>query len=104
MGRIAERRAQNDKVRNFCAYLVQRHQQAQQRLQNVADQLGEVLSSKLSQRIFGFRVAFAPLLRPASTMRSSTTKLATTATFYSISRRQRVLAALLFGNMLQARL
>ena len=78
MGRIAERRAQNGKVRNLGDYLVQRHQQAQQRLENVANQLGEVLSNKLSARIFGFKVAFAPLLRPASTVRSSTTKLATT--------------------------
>ena len=48
MGRIAERRAQNGKVRNLGDYLVQRHQQAQQRLENVANQLGEVLSNKLS--------------------------------------------------------
>ena len=40
MGRIAERRAQNGKVRNLGDYLVQRHQQAQQRLENVANQLG----------------------------------------------------------------
>jgi putative membrane protein len=48
MGRIAERRAQNDQVRSFGDYLVQRHQQAQQRLENVANQLGEVFSNKLS--------------------------------------------------------
>lgn len=48
MGRIAERRAQNDKIRGLGDYLVQRHQQAQQRLENVANQLGEVLSNKLS--------------------------------------------------------
>ena len=46
MGRFAERRAQNDNVRNLGDYLVQRHQQAQQRLENVANQLGEVLSNK----------------------------------------------------------
>jgi hypothetical protein len=48
MGRIAERRAQNHKVRNLGGYLVQRHRQAQQRLENVANQLREVLSNKLS--------------------------------------------------------
>ena len=48
MGRIAERRAQTAAVREFGGYLVQRHQQAQQRLETVASRLGAALSSKLS--------------------------------------------------------
>jgi putative membrane protein len=48
MGRIAERRAQTTRVRDLGDYLVQRHQQAQRRLENVANQLGEALSNKLS--------------------------------------------------------
>ena len=48
MGRIAERRAQTAAVREFGGYLVQRHQQAQQRLETVANRLGAALSSKLS--------------------------------------------------------
>ena len=48
MGRIAERRARNDEVHNLGDYLVQRHRQAQQRLEKVANQLDEVLSNKLS--------------------------------------------------------
>lgn len=48
MGRIAERRAQTAAVREFGGYLVQRHQQAQQRLETVASRLGAAPSSKLS--------------------------------------------------------
>jgi len=48
MGRIAERRAQTVAVREFGGYLVQRHQQAQQRLETVASRLGAAPSSKLS--------------------------------------------------------
>jgi predicted outer membrane protein len=48
MGRIAERRAQTAAVREFGSYLVQRHQQAQQRLETVASRLGAAPSSKLS--------------------------------------------------------
>ena len=48
MGRIAERRAQTAEIRKLGSYLVQRHQLAQQRLQNVAKQLGEAPSNKLS--------------------------------------------------------
>ena len=48
MGRIAERRAQAAAIREFGDYLVQRHQQAQQRLEIVASRLGAALSSKLS--------------------------------------------------------
>ena len=48
MGRIAERRAQAAALREFGGYLVQRHQQAQQRLDIVASRLGATPSSKLS--------------------------------------------------------
>jgi putative membrane protein len=48
MGRIAEQRAQTAKVRNLGGYLLERHRQALQRLENVANQLGEAFSNKLS--------------------------------------------------------
>ncbi len=48
MGRIAERRAQTAAVRELGGYLVQRHRLAEQRLQNVANLLGEALSNTLS--------------------------------------------------------
>ena len=47
-GRIAERRARTAAVRSLGSYLIERHRQAQQRLQNVADQLNVGLSSRLS--------------------------------------------------------
>lgn len=48
MGRIAEQRAQTAKIRNLGGYLVERHREALQRLENVANQLREALSNKLS--------------------------------------------------------
>jgi predicted outer membrane protein len=48
MGRIAERRARAAEVHKLGDYLVARHQQAQQRLEKVANQLKVPLSSKLS--------------------------------------------------------
>jgi putative membrane protein len=48
MGRIAVRRAQTPAVRGLGNYLIERHRQAQQRLQAVAAQLRAPLSDKLS--------------------------------------------------------
>ena len=48
MGRIAERRARTAETRKLGSYLVQRHRLAQQRLEKVANQLGEAPSNKLS--------------------------------------------------------
>ena len=48
MGRIAERRARTAQIRELGGYLVQRHRLAQQRLENVANQLGEAPSNALS--------------------------------------------------------
>lgn len=49
MGHLAEKRARTPQVRDLGSYLVERHQQMQQRLQHVANQLGVVLSHKLSE-------------------------------------------------------
>jgi putative membrane protein len=48
MGRLAARRGLTQEVRDLGNYLIERHQQAQQRLQEVANQLGVTLSDKLS--------------------------------------------------------
>ncbi len=49
MGHLAEKRARTQPVRDLGRYLVERHQQMQQRLQQVADQLDVILSHKLSE-------------------------------------------------------
>lgn len=49
MGRLTARRALTQEVRDLGNHLVERHQQAQQRLQAVANQLGMALSDKLSE-------------------------------------------------------
>ena len=49
MGHLAEKRARTPQVRDLGRYLVERHQQMQQRLQQVADQLGISLSHQLSE-------------------------------------------------------
>ena len=49
MGRLAERRAKTETVRDLGAMLVQRHWQAQQRLTQVASDLAVPLSTTLSE-------------------------------------------------------
>lgn len=48
MGRIAAQRALTREVRDLGEYLIERHQQAQRRLQEVAHRLGVTLSDTLS--------------------------------------------------------
>lgn len=48
MGRLAEKRGQTAELRTLGAYLVDQHQQAQQRLQGIADQLQVTLPTGLS--------------------------------------------------------
>jgi putative membrane protein len=48
MGRLAEKRGQTAEVRTLGTYLIDRHQQAQQRLQGIADRLKVTLSTRLS--------------------------------------------------------
>lgn len=49
MGRLAARRALTKEVRDLGNYLLERHQQAQDRLQQLARQLGIALSDRLSE-------------------------------------------------------
>ncbi|HJU19210.1 MAG TPA: DUF4142 domain-containing protein [Stellaceae bacterium] len=49
MGRLAARRALTKEVRDLGSHLVERHQQAQRRLEEVARRLGIALSHRLSE-------------------------------------------------------
>ena len=103
MGRIAERRAQNDEVRNLGVYLVQRHQQAQQRLENVANQLGEVLSNKLSATHLRVQSRFRSIAEASFDGAFIHHEIGDYRSF-RILRGLHVLTTLWFGNSLQAKL
>ena len=104
MGRIAERRAQTAAVREFGGYLVQRHQQAQQRLETVASRLGAAPSSKLSATHLRVQSHFRSIPPGSFDGPSSATKSATIATSSSISKRRRVRTGRLFGSTPRAKL
>lgn len=63
MGRLAERRAKTEAVRDLGAMLVQRHGRAQQQLTQVAAQLGVPLSTTLSEVHLRIQRRFATIAR-----------------------------------------
>lgn len=59
MGRLAEKRGQTAELRSLGVYLVDQHQQAQRRLQVIADRLKVTLPTRLSPTHLGIQKRYA---------------------------------------------